>query len=80
MIRAGAGTGKTYTITAADFGSLLPDDHRREVHELLAHVIPEAERQYAEELRQNNRVHLSNMMSMLHRSSPTNRAIPVSGS
>ena len=55
------------SITAADFGSLLPDDHRREVHELLAHVIPEAERRYARELRQDNRVHLGGMMSLLHR-------------
>lgn len=54
-------------ITAADFGSLLPDDDRREVHELLAHVIPEAERQYAEELRQSNRIHPGGMMSLLHR-------------
>ena len=55
------------SITAEDFGTLLPDDHRREVHELLANVIPEVERQYLDELRRNNRVHLSSMMSLLHR-------------
>ena len=54
------------SIKAEDFGSLLPDDNRREVHELLANVIPEVERQYSDELRQNNRIHLSNMMSLLY--------------
>lgn len=54
------------SMTAANFGSLLPDDTRKEVHELLATIIPEVERQYSEELRQNNRIHLSSMMSMLY--------------
>lgn len=54
------------SITATDFGALLPDDDRREVHELLANVIPEVERQYSDELRKNNRIHLSNMMSLLY--------------
>lgn len=53
------------SMTAADFGSL-PDDTRKEVHELLAAIIPEVERQYSNELRQNNRIHLSSMMSMLY--------------
>jgi len=54
------------SITATDFGSILPDDDRRTVHELLSNVIPEVERQYSDELRQNNHIHLSNMMSLLY--------------
>ena len=49
-----------------DFGSLPHGDNRRELHELLSNLIPEVERTYSEELKQNNRIHLSSMMSLLY--------------
>ena len=55
------------TIQADDFGSLMPEDAHREVHELLATVIPDVEREYYEELLKEKRLHLSSMMSILNR-------------
>lgn len=55
------------TIQAGDFGSLMPDDAHHELHELLAAVIPEVEKEYYEELLDSNRLHLSSMMSILNR-------------
>lgn len=54
-------------ISTDTFGSLMPSDTHRELHELLAAVIPEVEKQYCEELLDNNRLHLSSMMSILNR-------------
>lgn len=54
-------------IQADDFGSLLSEDAHRELHELLATVIPDVEREYYEELLKENRLHLSFMMSILNR-------------
>ena len=49
------------------FGSLLPDDTHKELHELLASVIPTVEKEYSEELLEENKIHLSSMMSVLNR-------------
>ena len=54
-------------IEAADFGSLVQDDTHGELHELLAAVIPAVEKEYFQELLENNRLHLSSMMSLLNR-------------
>lgn len=54
-------------IEPQDFGTLLNDDTHGELHELLASVIPSVEREYFEELLENNRIHLSSMMSVLNR-------------
>ena len=54
-------------ITAKDFGSLSPDDPHTALHELLAAVIPQVEREYLSELQADNKIHLSTMMSMLNR-------------
>ena len=55
------------TIEPQDFGTLLDDDSHGELHELLASVIPAVEREYFEELLENNKSHLSSMMSVLNR-------------
>lgn len=49
------------------FGSLLLDDTHKELHELLASVIPMVEKEYFEELLEENKIHLSSMMSVLNR-------------
>ena len=54
-------------IEPQDFGTLLNDEAHGELHELLASVIPSAEREYFEELLENNKIHLSSMMSVLNR-------------
>lgn len=54
-------------ITAQNFGSILPDDPRHELHALLAEIIPAVEREYAEELLNNNQIHLGSMMALLNR-------------
>lgn len=54
-------------IQVRDFGSLAPDEFHRELHELLAAVIPEVEKEYYEELLGSNRLHLSSMMSIFNR-------------
>ena len=54
-------------IEVSDFGTLAPDESHNELHELLAAVIPAVEREYYDELLENNRIHLSSMMSVLSR-------------
>ena len=54
-------------IEPQDFGTLLDDDSHGELHELLASVIPAVEREYFGELLENNKIHLSSMMSVLNR-------------
>lgn len=54
-------------IEPQDFGTLLNDESHRELHELLATVIPAVEREYFEELLEDNKIHLSSMMSILNR-------------
>lgn len=53
-------------IEPQDFGSLIEGDTHSELHELLASVIPAVEREYFEELLENNKIHLSSMMSVLN--------------
>ena len=55
------------SIQAEDFGDLGVDNNRKELHELFATVIPAVEREYFDELLENNRIHLSSMMSVLNR-------------
>ena len=50
-----------------DFGNLAPDDNHRDLHELLAYVIPAVERAYLDELLENNKIHLGSMMSILYK-------------
>lgn len=54
-------------IEPQDFGTLLNDESHGALHELLASVIPAVEREYFEELLENNKIHLSSMMSVLNR-------------
>lgn len=54
-------------IQAQDFGNLASDDDRRELHELLAYVIPAVEKAYLDELLESNKIHLSSMMSILYK-------------
>lgn len=54
------------TIEVEDFGTLVDDDSRKELHELLATVIPMVEKEYLSDLLDNNKVHLSSMMSLLN--------------
>ncbi len=54
-------------ISIDNFGSLAEDGSNSALHELLATVIPKVEREYLQELQQDNKVHLSTMMSMLNR-------------
>ena len=53
-------------ISPQDFGTLMEGDTHSELHELLASVIPAVEREYFEELLENNKIHLSSMMSLLN--------------
>lgn len=54
-------------IEPEDFGTLQNDESHGELHELLASVIPSVEREYFDELLENNKIHLSSMMSVLNR-------------
>lgn len=54
-------------IEPQDFGILLNNEAHSELHELLASVIPSVEREYFEELLEDNKIHLSSMMSVLNR-------------
>lgn len=54
-------------IEPQDFGTLLNNESHGELHELLASVIPSVEREYLKELLENNKIHLSSMMSILNR-------------
>lgn len=53
------------SIVPEDFGSIEDGSDLQELHELFSVVIPEVERTYSEELLQNNRIHLSSLMSTL---------------
>lgn len=53
-------------LSAEDFGTV-SDQSKHELHQLLADVIPNIDREFNEELLKNNRIHLSSMMSVLHR-------------
>ena len=55
------------SISSEDFGQLIQGGVHQELHDLLSNVIPEVEREYYEELLENNRIHLGSMMSILHR-------------
>ena len=55
------------TIGPEDFGTLQNNASHGELHELLASVIPSVEREYFNELLENNKIHLSSMMSILNR-------------
>ena len=55
------------SIEASDFGSIDPDAPHKELHELFATVIPAVEREYFSDLLEDNRIHLSSMMSTLNR-------------
>lgn len=54
------------SIEAQDFGMLLNGESHGELHELLACIIPAVERGYSKELLENNKIHLSAMMSTLN--------------
>lgn len=54
-------------IEPQDFGTLLNNESHGELHELLASVIPAVEREYFEELIEDNKIHLNSMMSVLNR-------------
>lgn len=54
-------------IEPEDFGVISGDDAYRELHELLAFIIPAVEQAYFEELLEDNKVHLNSMMSLLNR-------------
>ncbi len=55
------------SIQPEDFGAVADDGSNKELHELLAWVIPAVEREYAAELLADNRIHLGSMMSVLNR-------------
>ena len=54
-------------LEAANFGTIPENSSFREFHELLVHVIPTVEREYEQELLENNKIHLGALMSFLHR-------------
>jgi DNA helicase-2/ATP-dependent DNA helicase PcrA len=53
-------------IKAEDFGFLSTGLNGKELHELLAYIIPQVEKDYATELLTQNKVHLNSMMSLLN--------------
>lgn len=55
------------SIEAQDFGSIQADEPHQELHKLFASVIPAVEQGYFTELLENNKIHLSSMMSILNR-------------
>ena len=55
------------SIEAADFGRPVPEGSHRELHALLAEVIPAVERAYQRELLEDNRIHLGAMTAILNR-------------
>lgn len=54
-------------IQPQDFGNLRNGPSYSRLHELLASVIPAVEREYFQELLENNKIHLGSMMSVLNR-------------
>lgn len=55
------------TLKAENFGGIAPTDSHKELHELLAYVIPTVEKAFLDELLESNKIHLSSMMSILYR-------------
>ena len=58
------------SIETQDFGTICTDEQdesSQELHELFAYAIPKIEEKYLEETRENNRIHLSALMSTLHK-------------
>ena len=53
------------TLSETSFGSLASGSDSPELHELLAHIIPRVEKEYQVELLDENKIHLSSIMSML---------------
>ena len=54
-------------LSTNSFGTINADSSKQKLHALLAHIIPEVEKEYSEELLSENRIHLSTMMSILHK-------------
>lgn len=54
-------------ISTNSFGTINSSSSNQKLHALLAHIISEVEKEYSEELLSENRLHLSTMMSTLHR-------------
>ena len=52
-------------LSSDNFG-MVNDPNRKDLHQLLADVIPNVDREFNAELLKNNRIHLSSMMSVLH--------------
>jgi DNA helicase II / ATP-dependent DNA helicase PcrA len=55
------------SIEAEDFGKLSNESDGKELHDLLAYIIPQVEKDYAAELLSQNKVHLNSMMSLLNK-------------
>lgn len=53
-------------LKAANFGGIPADSRFQSFHELLIHVIPTVEREYEQELLENNKIHLGALMSFPH--------------
>lgn len=54
-------------LKAENFGGIASTDSHKELHELLAYVIPAVEKAYHDELLESNKIHLGSMMSILYR-------------
>lgn len=54
-------------LTPENFGGLANEHNSRELHELLAYIIPRVEQEYQDQLLDENRVHLSSIMSLLQK-------------
>lgn len=52
-------------LSSDNFG-MVNDPNRKDLHQLLADVIPNVDREFNAELLKSNRIHLSSMMSVLH--------------
>jgi len=52
-------------LSSDNFG-MVNDPNMKDLHQLLADVIPNVDREFNAELLKNNRIHLSSMMSVLH--------------
>lgn len=53
-------------LTSENFGTLANGSNSPELHDLLAHIIPHVEQEYQAKLLDENRIHLSSIMSLLH--------------
>ena len=53
------------TLSQENFGALASDTASPELHELLSDIIPRVEKEYQSELLDENRIHLSSIMSLL---------------